>query len=36
MESGKKEREWKHETRHIVAILDLLGASEIIGGNKSK
>lgn len=36
MESSIKEREWKHETRHIVAILDLLGASEIIGGKKSE
>lgn len=36
MESSKKEIECKHETRHIVAILDLLGASEIIGSDKSE
>ena len=36
MESRKKGIEWKHETRHIVAILDLLGASEMIKGDNSE
>ena len=34
MELGKNE--WKKETRHIVAMLDLLGASEKIMGDKSE
>ena len=36
MEDSEKGREWKHETRHIVAILDLLGATEIICGLKGR
>ena len=36
MESNKEKIEWKQETRHIIAILDLLGASEMIMGDKSE
>ena len=36
MESGNSTINKKHETRHIVAILDLIGASEIINGERSE
>lgn len=36
MESSKKQMGWKHETRHIVAVLDLLGASEMIMDENSE
>lgn len=36
MESSNKVIEQNHETKHIIAILDLLGASEIIKGDNSE
>lgn len=34
--STTKKKEWKKETRHIIAILDLLGASEMIMSDQSE
>lgn len=36
MDNSTVKKEWKHETRHIVAILDLLGASEMILSEQSE